>query len=46
MIAMIGLIIAILLILVGVRKKVNVGLPALAGAIIMAFVSEIGRAHV
>ncbi|HBL50128.1 MAG TPA: hypothetical protein DDZ65_07785, partial [Firmicutes bacterium] len=40
MIAMIGLIIAILLILVGVRKKVNVGLPALAGAIIMAFVSE------
>lgn len=40
MIAMIGLIIAILLILVGVRKKVNVGLPALAGAIIMALVSE------
>ena len=39
MIAMAGLIFAILLILIGVRKKVNVGLSALAGALIMALVS-------
>lgn len=40
MIAMAGLVISILLILIGVRKRINVGLPALAGAIIMALVSE------
>ena len=40
MIAMIGLVIAVLLMLVGARKKVNVGLTALAGAIIMALASK------